>query len=100
MPFIVQCPHTDCRKFMLLEDHVRGTKVECLVCDRSILLEPSGANEHTTPPPLGQRSASTSPSAKRQKITDCPSCHTPLRLPPSHQGKSIRCPACEHVFTL
>ena len=98
MPFIVQCPHTDCRKFMLLEDHVRGTKVECLVCERTISLDPSGSDDRPKPPPLVKPSAPASPRAKRQRIVQCPTCDTPLRLPPSHEGKSIRCPACKHVF--
>jgi uncharacterized protein YbaR (Trm112 family) len=98
MPFIVQCPHPDCRKFMLLEEHRRGTTVECLVCERIIVLEPSGSDEGAKPPPLDEPSGAASPSAKRQEIAACPSCKTPLRLPPSHKGKAIRCPACKHVF--
>ena len=95
MPFIVQCPHPDCRKFMLLEDHLRGTTAECLVCERAIVLEPSDSEGRRKPPPL---KPSASPSAKRQEIARCPSCSTPLRLPPAHAGKAIRCPACKHVF--
>jgi len=99
MAFIVQCPHRDCRKFMLLEDHLRGTQVECLICERTIVLEPSASEERRRPPPLKKAAASASPSAKRQEIAKCPNCRMPLRLPPAHQGKAIRCPACKHVFT-
>ncbi len=65
MAFIVQCPHRDCRKFMLLEDHLRGTQVECLICERTIALEPSASEERRKPPPLKKAAASASPSAKR-----------------------------------
>ena len=99
MPFIVQCPHADCRKFMLLEDHVRGKKVQCLVCERAISLDPSGSDDRVKPPPLVKPSASASPSVQRQKVLRCPNCRTPLRLPPSHEGTSTRCPTCRHVFT-
>jgi hypothetical protein len=98
MPFIVQCPHPECRKFMLLEDHVRGTTVPCLVCRRSIALDPSRSGDRPKPPPLANAPASAAPSAKRQAIADCPNCHTPLRLPPNHKDQPIRCPACKHVF--
>ena len=98
MPFIVQCPHAECRKFMLLEDQVRGTQVRCLVCEREIVLDPSGSDDRPKPPPLVKQRASDSPSVKRQKVVRCPACQTPLRLPPTHEGKTIRCPACQHHF--
>jgi hypothetical protein len=100
MAFIVQCPHPDCRKFMMLEDHVRGTQVECLICERTISLEPAASEgPRSKPPPLKQSSAGASPRAERQEIAKCPNCRMPLRLPPTHEGKAIRCPACKHVFT-
>ena len=36
MVFAVQCPEPRCRKFMLVEDHDRGTVVLCLVCKTPI----------------------------------------------------------------
>ena len=99
MAFIVQCPHPNCRKYMLLEDHVRGNQVKCLACGSPIQLDPSGSSDRAKPPPLKSGASRTSARAKRQAITNCPSCNTPLRLPPSHQGKSIKCPVCKHVFT-
>jgi hypothetical protein len=98
MPFIVQCPHDDCRRFMLLEDHVRGRTVHCVICERQIVLDPSGSDDRPKPPPLVKPSASVLPRAERQRILRCPRCEAPLRLPPSHEGKAIRCPACKHVF--
>ena len=53
MPFIVQCPHADCRKFMLLEDSARGGAVECLLCKKPIKLEarsPVGSPAAAAPP--------------------------------------------------
>ncbi len=98
MPFIVQCPHPDCQKHMLLEDHVRGTVVECMVCRKTIQLDPSGSGERTKPPPVPGSAAL--PVAKREKIAACPKCSTPLRLPPAEQGQSIKCPVCKDVFVL
>lgn len=40
MPFITQCPHPDCEKFLLLEDETQGTVVRCLICKEPIELEP------------------------------------------------------------
>ena len=40
MPFITQCPHADCGRYMLMEEDARGCIVECLVCKQSIELEP------------------------------------------------------------
>lgn len=39
MPFIVQCPHADCRKYMLLEDSSRGAAQECLLCKKPIQID-------------------------------------------------------------
>lgn len=39
MPFIVHCPHADCRKYMLLEDSTRGTTQDCLLCKRPIKID-------------------------------------------------------------
>lgn len=42
MPFIAQCPHTDCRKFLLMEDEMQGQTVNCLLCKKGIELTEDG----------------------------------------------------------
>jgi hypothetical protein len=36
MVFAVQCPSPKCKKFMLVEDHLRNQIVACLVCKTPI----------------------------------------------------------------
>lgn len=36
MVFAVQCPEPKCRKYMLVEEHDRGTVVACLICKTPI----------------------------------------------------------------
>ena len=36
MVFAVQCPEPKCRKYMLVEEHDRGTVVPCLICKTPI----------------------------------------------------------------
>jgi hypothetical protein len=36
MVFAVQCPEPKCRKFMLVEEHDRGSVVACLICKTPI----------------------------------------------------------------
>jgi hypothetical protein len=43
MVFAVQCPEPKCRKFMLVEEHDRGTVVPCLICKTPIRV--GGATE-------------------------------------------------------
>jgi hypothetical protein len=50
MPFIVQCPHADCRKFMLLEDSARGEPVDCLLCKKPIKIEARSSADSPEPP--------------------------------------------------
>ena len=48
MVFAVQCPEPKCRKFMLVEEHDRGTVVPCLICKTPIRVggqEPGTGNE-------------------------------------------------------
>ncbi len=102
MPFIIQCPYADCRKFMLLEDRVRGSSVKCLVCDRKVDVESSGSDEKPKPPGLPQAAGNGDPglpvqAADRHKVVDCPKCSGPLRLPPGHRGR-VQCPRCHHAF--
>mgnify|MGYP001072873869 CR=1 FL=1 len=104
MPFIVQCPHPDCKKYMLLEDSSRGARVECLVCKRLIQVDPSGADERSDQRPderdLPPALAEAALRARQQRIAQCPQCAGPMRVPPNHQGKRIQCPHCKHVFVL
>ncbi|MCR4414831.1 MAG: zinc-ribbon domain-containing protein [Thermoguttaceae bacterium] len=104
MPFIVQCPYADCRKFMLLEDRVRGSSVKCLVCDRRIDIEPSASDEKlrtSGPAPTAGSGEAGLPiqAADRHQIAHCPNCASPLRLPPGHRGW-VQCPRCEHTFAV
>ena len=52
MPFIVRCPHANCRKYMLLEDDARGGKAECPVCKRAIEVDSSGSSAERRKPPV------------------------------------------------
>lgn len=62
MPFIVHCPHRDCRKYMLLEDSTRGTTQDCLLCKRPIKIDTAAASAAPAknarwsgkPPPSGK----------------------------------------------
>jgi hypothetical protein len=98
MPFIIQCPYPKCRKFNLLEDSARGTKVECLICKGPINVDASGSGEHPQEPPSPRESRQPTPSAQRQQIANCPTCGSLLRVPPAGKGKSIKCPRCQTVF--
>jgi len=100
MPFIVQCPHLDCRKYMLLEDSARGNRVECLVCRRLIQIEPSTAEDPTPTPLLPHALAEAAMRAQRQRIANCPKCSGPMRVPPGHEGRRIQCPRCDHRFRM
>lgn len=107
MPFIVQCPHADCKKYMLLEDSARGGRVDCLICKRRIQVDPSGANGHREEPlpqpeetDLSDVLEQEALRAAQQKIANCPQCSGPMRVPPGGEGKRIQCPHCRHVFTL
>jgi ribosomal protein S27E len=100
MPFIVQCPHPDCKKYQLLEDSARGERVECLVCKRLIQVDPSGAEERPAEPSLPPALAQAALRAQRQRVAHCPQCSGPMRVPPNHEGKRIQCPHCKHVFVL
>jgi uncharacterized protein YbaR (Trm112 family) len=122
MPFILQCPY--CKKYMILEDNQRGSRVKCLIsgCSHWIDQEPSGSGERVgraaasaAPPPVPAQAPATAPSrapaaapatsagpavlaAQRQRIVQCPRCQTPLRVPPAERAQVIRCPKCQQVF--
>jgi hypothetical protein len=106
MPFIVQCPHTDCSKYMMLEDHTRGTTVDCLLCKRPIKVDASSHGSHPgsaavlqsgSNPQAGKPSAPK--PAEQAKVVSCPNpqCKTPLKLP-APLPAAIRCPKCKQVF--
>ncbi len=97
MPFIVQCPHPDCAKYMLLEDVARGARVECLICKRLLQVDASGPGLLSPKSPAAR---SSPPTVPRHRVAHCPQCNGPMRVPPTHQGKAIQCPHCNHVFVL
>jgi hypothetical protein len=88
MPFIVQCPHADCRRYMLLEDEVRGTTVNCLLCTKPIRVDTSGShhgppgNKPAAPaaPPPRNPPAAPPPPMPRQPMP--PSQIPPQQMPP------------------
>lgn len=98
MTFIVRCPDSDCRKFMLLEDDVRGTRAKCLVCQRSLTAEPDESDDPAGPSRQVKSPAKAPNQAGGIQIVDCPNCGKKLRLS-SRGGKPIRCPACKQVFS-
>jgi LSD1 subclass zinc finger protein len=103
MVFIVQCPHPECRKFMLLEDSARGASVPCIKCKMILQVSASDSGERAKAPPLPVRSMAPSaaeaiPSAPRQKVINCPQCKALLRLPPTAENRAMRCPRCQTVF--
>jgi uncharacterized Zn finger protein (UPF0148 family) len=99
MPFIVHCPHADCRKFMLLEDSTRGGKVECLICKRPIQVE---ASARAAPQAKAVWSGGLPAAAARgatSNVQACPQCQTPLRLPAGNVTE-VKCPKCGRAFKL
>ena len=48
MVFAVQCPEPKCRKFMLVEEHDRGTVVPCLICKTPIRVGAGETRGHET----------------------------------------------------
>lgn len=111
MPFIVQCPHPSCKKFLLMEDTARGTRVDCLICKKTIEVEGSVSGDNPAPPLAASGGNSKpppaappkkkppSPAAGDQKIVKCTKCAAQLRIPPDRLGKPIKCSRCKHVFT-
>ncbi|MCL6502757.1 MAG: hypothetical protein K6T86_08735 [Pirellulales bacterium] len=98
MPFIVQCPHQDCRKYMLLEDHARGQTVECLICKHPIKVEGRHPGGNPTPH-AGSAPSSNTPGVPTQQVVACPHCSTPLRLPPGNNPR-LRCGRCSKEFAV
>jgi len=95
MPFITQCPHADCKKYLLLEDEVQGTMVSCLCCKRPVSLMTemveaelveSGAesSRHTDPP-----------AENRFLVRKCPKCMSPIKIPPERKRQAVSCLQCD-----
>jgi len=101
MPFIVRCINPKCQRFMLLEDEVRGTSVECLLCKTPFKTDSSSGSsgDGAGPPALPNNSSSSPVTAKREKVVNCPRCNVTLQIPAIHSGKQVRCPKCSHTFT-
>lgn len=93
MPFRVQCPHADCKKFMLLEDDVRGTTVPCLVCTRPIKVDVS-ASDSKLPgsQPTGQPSAGSKSNIGVQKPAQPPPPSTIQKAPAPPPPKPAQVP--------
>ena len=115
MPFIVQCPHPECRKYMLLEESVRGSRVECLVCRRTIAVEGSGSHDEVTlaprestppakaptpvkPPPRSTPVPGPSPWSSPVQPTlpaGGPPAVSGSTPPPVRHDAVVNCPACQ-----
>ena len=110
---------------MLLEDEVRGTTVNCLLCAKSIRVDSSGSHNAppgnkpapaAAPPPRNPPAAAPPPQPKPMPppvpaptaqppgddkvIVTCPNpmCKSPLRVAASSRGTNLRCPKCKQVF--
>ena len=92
MPFITQCPHTGCNKFMLMEEDARGRVVECLVCKKPIELEPIVLD---APPESTDGAQHLPDNAIRFRVGTCPKCHRPIKVPPEKEGQAVGCLECD-----
>ncbi len=84
MPFRIQC--SNCRKFMIVEDEMRGRQVECLICSKPIT-----ADVDQKPPATSAAATPDDP-----QIRSCPKCGSRMRV--SSTAARVRCPKCQHVF--
>jgi len=82
MPFVIQCPHPACKKFILLEDEARGTTLPCLLCKNPLNVDEV----------LSQGSA----KSESQDVRTCPKCAARMRVATS--ATRVRCPKCQTVF--
>ena len=89
MPFITQCPHVECGKYMLMEEDARGTTVDCLVCKKPIELEPIilDVPKDDLPPSVSAKD--------RFAVRNCPKCKRPIRVLPEQFDKAMNCPECD-----
>ena len=90
MPFITQCPHENCGKFMLMEEDTRGKIVECLVCKEAIELEPVIVDV-----PKDQKATPLEDNNSRFRVGKCPKCKRPIKVPPEREGQAVGCLECD-----
>jgi len=110
---------------MLLEDSLRGTMTECLLCKHVMPAGTAGTGGVPSasstlgagPPPLPGRAAgqtaaaqrtagnsaapplpSEAPSARDWRQLQCPQCQATLRIPGHIVNQPVRCKNCQHVF--
>ena len=96
MPFIFQCPLSDCGKFLLLEDEVRSHDTTCLCCKRPIDV-PVELESNEPPPPVASNPESTPRSSgKPVLLRNCPKCLEPITLTEEQRRRAVRCPHCEY----
>ena len=95
MPFVIQCPHPACRKYMLLEDDTRGTIVPCMVCKKPLNVDEVLAPQR---PPIreGPPRREVPPSREAHDVRICPQCSSRMRVAPT--AARVRCPKCQTVF--
>ncbi len=86
MPFRIQCP--SCRKFMIVEDEMRGRRVECLICAKPITADVEPKT------PAAPAAAAATPDDPQ--IRSCPKCGSRMRV--SATAARVRCPKCKSVF--
>jgi DNA-directed RNA polymerase subunit RPC12/RpoP len=72
MPFIVQCANAECRKYNLVEDEMRGRKVQCLICKTAFRAETA--------------------------VRVCPQCSAKMGVPANVAAQRVQCPKCGTVF--
>jgi predicted Zn finger-like uncharacterized protein len=99
MPFIAQCPYPSCRKYLLLEDAVRGETMACLLCKQPIQISRSKPGEPPTVSMAGPPNAALVSSAPPKRRYACPQCGAALMAPAAGAaGLKVRCGKCGHVF--
>lgn len=100
MPFIAQCPYPNCRKYLLLEDSVRGASVACLLCKQPIAVSNSPPDQPPTVTVEPSRAAeAAAPPVRFSPSRPCPKCGATLYLPAEGPApQRAKCSKCGHVF--
>ncbi|HEV7225212.1 MAG TPA: hypothetical protein VGN42_21075, partial [Pirellulales bacterium] len=97
---IAQCPYPNCRKYLLLEDAVRGGTVSCLLCKQPIAV----SNPAPGQPPSVMVEARTTgeaaaPPILHKRTQPCPQCGASLQSPAAGSApQKVKCGQCGHVF--